>query len=194
MWKSRDEKPGMPASPASGSNTPAYVPPKEISPIGTPKMSETFRSNEVAHIGKSVVVRGELSGSEDLYVDGEVEGSIELHDHSLVVGPNGRIRANVHAKDITIHGKVDGNLHGTDRVELKKSAVLVGDIKTQRIVIEEGAYFKGGIDIQKDTVKAEKEKAMAAAASPSYSSSSYSSSGTGSSSSAQASMAEHKKY
>ncbi len=192
MWKSRsDEKPGVPAPQGSSSTAPAYAPPKEITPIGTPKMSESYRSNEVAHIGKSVVVRGELSGSEDLYVDGEVEGSIELHDHSLVVGPNGRIRANVHANDITIHGKVDGNLHGTERVELKKSAVLVGDIKTQRIVIEEGAYFKGGIDIQKDSAKA--EKAMAAAASPAYSSSSYSSS-SGSSSSAQASMAEHKKY
>jgi cytoskeletal protein CcmA (bactofilin family) len=116
---------------------------------------DTYRSGEqsrtdVAQIGKSVVIKGELSGSEDLYLDGEVEGSIELHDHNLTVGPNGRVRANVNAKEVIVHGKVDGNITSSDRVELRKSAVLVGDIATQRIVIEDGAYFKGGIDIRKD--------------------------------------------
>ena len=116
---------------------------------------DTYRTSEqnrtdVAHIGKSVVIKGELSGSEDLYVDGEVEGSIELHDHNLTVGPNGRIRASVNAKEVIIQGRVDGNVTGTDRVELRKSAVLAGDIVTQRIVIEDGAYFKGGIDIRKE--------------------------------------------
>jgi cytoskeletal protein CcmA (bactofilin family) len=105
---------------------------------------------DVAHIGKSVVIKGELSGSEDLYLDGEIEGSIELRDHSLTIGPNGRVRANINAKNIIVHGKVDGNIAGTDRVELRKSAVLAGDIATQRIVIEDGAFFKGGIDIRKD--------------------------------------------
>lgn len=129
---------------------------------------EGYRPNEqnrsdVAHIGRSVIIKGELSGSEDLYLDGEVEGNIELRDHNLTLGPNGRIRANVNAKEIIIHGKVDGNLIGSERVELKKSAVLVGDIATQRIVIEDGAYFKGGIDIQKDTTP---RRDQAAAASP----------------------------
>lgn len=119
---------------------------------------------DVAHIGKSVVVKGELSGSEDLYLDGEVEGSIELRSHSLTVGPNGRVRANINAKDVVIHGKVDGNVRGSDRVELKKSAVLNGDVVTQRIVIEDGAFFKGSIDIQKGETKAESPRAMAAAA------------------------------
>lgn len=116
---------------------------------------DSYRSNEpgrtdVAHIGKSVVVKGELSGSEDVYLDGEVEGSIELHGHNLTVGPNGRVKANINAKELVILGKVDGNVTGSDRVELRKSAVLVGDIATQRIVIEDGAFFKGGIDIRKD--------------------------------------------
>jgi cytoskeletal protein CcmA (bactofilin family) len=115
---------------------------------------DNFRSGEsrtdIAHIGKSVVIKGELSGSEDLYLDGEVEGSIELRDHSLTIGPNGHIRANINAKEIIVQGKVEGNITGTDRVELRKSAVQVGDIATQRIVIEDGAYFKGGIDIRKD--------------------------------------------
>ncbi len=109
---------------------------------------DTYRA-DVAHIGKSVIIKGELSGSEDLYLDGEVEGNIDLHNHNLVIGPNGRVRANVHAKDVVIHGKVDGNVTGVEKVELKKSAVLNGDINTQRIVIEDGAFFKGAIDIRK---------------------------------------------
>lgn len=121
--------------------------------------------NEIAHIGKSVLVKGELSGSEDLYLDGEVEGSIDLREHSLVIGPHGRVRANIFARDVVVHGKVDGNVSGTERVELKKSAVLMGDIATKRIVIEDGAFFKGAIDIKKEAVKAEAPKAMAAAAS-----------------------------
>jgi cytoskeletal protein CcmA (bactofilin family) len=115
---------------------------------------DTYRA-DVAHIGKSVIIRGELSGSEDLYLDGEVEGNIDLHNHNLVIGPNGRVRANVHAKDVVIHGKVDGNITGVDKVELKKSALLNGDINTQRIVIEDGAFFKGSIDIRKDGAKSE---------------------------------------
>ncbi|HKT24997.1 MAG TPA: polymer-forming cytoskeletal protein [Terriglobales bacterium] len=118
---------------------------------------DNFRPGEsrtdIAHIGKSVVIKGELSGSEDLYLDGEVEGNIELRDHSLTVGPNGHIRANINAKEVIVQGKVEGNISGTDRVELRKSAVQVGDISTQRIVIEDGAYFKGGIDIRKDKDK-----------------------------------------
>jgi cytoskeletal protein CcmA (bactofilin family) len=116
---------------------------------------DSYRPNEpgrtdVAHIGKSVIIKGELSGSEDVYLDGEVEGSIQLHDHSLTIGPNGRIRANINAKEVVIHGKVDGNVAGSQRVELRKSAILVGDIATQRILIEDGAFFKGGIDIGKE--------------------------------------------
>jgi cytoskeletal protein CcmA (bactofilin family) len=148
-------------------------------PVETPRIPD-YRA-EVAHIGKSVVVKGELSGSEDLYLDGEVEGSIELREQSLTVGPNGRVRANIHARELIVHGKVDGNVIATDRVELKKSAVLTGDIATQRIVIEDGAYFKGGIDIKKnDAAKpavtvpsfAASSSSGAASASASYSSAS----------------------
>jgi cytoskeletal protein CcmA (bactofilin family) len=116
---------------------------------------DSYRPNEqnradVAQIGKSVVIKGELSGSEDLFLDGEVEGSIELQNQNLTVGPNGRVRANINARELVIHGKVDGNITASERVELRKSAVLVGDILTQRIIIEDGAYFKGGIDINKN--------------------------------------------
>ena len=106
-------------------------------------------SPDGAHIGKSVLIKGELSGSEDLFVDGEVEGRIELKGHNLVIGPNGRVRANVQARDVTVHGRVEGNIAAADRVELKKSASVSGDIVTARIIVEEGAFFKGSIDIQK---------------------------------------------
>ncbi len=123
---------------------------------------DNFRT-DVAHIGKSVIIKGELSGSEDLYLDGEVEGNIDLHDHNLVIGPNGRVRANVQAKDVVIHGKVDGNVTGVDKVELKKSAMLNGDINTLRIVIEDGAFFKGAIDIRKAEGKVESARPSAQA-------------------------------
>jgi cytoskeletal protein CcmA (bactofilin family) len=110
---------------------------------------DSLRSNEIATIGKSVVVKGELSGSEDLIVDGEVEGSITLRGQSLTIGPNGRVRANIEARNVIVHGRVDGDIHASERVELRKSASLSGDITTARISIEDGAFFKGGIDIRK---------------------------------------------
>jgi len=112
------------------------------------------QTGEFAHLGKSVVIKGELSGSEDLYVDGNVEGSIELRSHSLTVGPNGNVKANVTAKAVIIQGKLDGSVNASDRVELRKSAVVTGDLTTQRIAIEEGAFLKGKVDIQKEGGKA----------------------------------------
>jgi len=163
MWKSvkrEDEKPGTaPTTPAPAPTTTFNEPKKEFRPMDALKHQDSFRA-DVAHIGKSVIIRGELSGSEDLYLDGEVEGSIDLIQHNLTIGPHGRVRANVQAKDVIVHGKVDGNVHGTERVELKRSAVLVGDISTQRIVIEDGAYFKGAIDIKKDGKASKSEKAV----------------------------------
>jgi cytoskeletal protein CcmA (bactofilin family) len=111
-------------------------------------------TGEFAHIGKSVVIKGELSGSEDLYVDGNVEGKIELRNHSLTVGPNGNIKADVTAKAVVIQGKLDGAVIASDRVDLRKSAVVTGDVTTQRIAIEEGAFLKGKVDIQKEAGKA----------------------------------------
>jgi cytoskeletal protein CcmA (bactofilin family) len=112
------------------------------------------QTGEFAHIGKSVVIKGELSGSEDLYVDGSVEGNIELRNHSLTVGPNGKVKANVSAKAVMVQGTLDGSVNASDRVELRKSAVVTGDVTTQRIAIEEGAFLKGKVDIQKEGGKA----------------------------------------
>jgi cytoskeletal protein CcmA (bactofilin family) len=154
MWKRKEEE--RPAVPSNLTAPVPAFPPKEVRPVETPKPANEFRA-EVAHIGKSVVIKGELSGSEDLYLDGEVEGTVELRGHSLTVGPNGRVRASVQARDIVAHGKLEGNLHA-DRVELKKSSIVVGDVITQRILIEDGAFFKGSIDIQHEATKAEPPK------------------------------------
>lgn len=107
----------------------------------------TQGTNQLARIGKSVVIKGEISGSEDIYVDGQLEGSISLNGNSLTVGPDGRVRANVTAKNITVSGSIEGNLHVSERTEMRKSAVVTGDVQTRRIAIEEGAYFKGKLEI-----------------------------------------------
>jgi len=111
-------------------------------------------SVNLAQIGKSVVIKGELSGSEDLYVDGHVEGSISLKDNGLTIGPNGQVKASVESKVIVVQGKLEGNVQASDRVESRKSAIVTGDITTQRISIEEGAYLKGKVDIQGKAEKA----------------------------------------
>jgi cytoskeletal protein CcmA (bactofilin family) len=149
MWKAtrKEDEFSVPA-PDQATTKPAYTAPPVARPV-EPSRAEAPRSVDVATIGKSVVVKGELSGSEDLYVDGEVEGSISLRGQSLTVGPNGRVRANVEARNVIVHGRVDGNIHASDRVELRKSASLSGDISTARVAIEDGAFFKGSIDIQK---------------------------------------------
>jgi cytoskeletal protein CcmA (bactofilin family) len=111
------------------------------------------KTGEFAHLGKSVVIKGELSGSEDLYVDGTVEGTIQLQGNNLMIGPNGQVHADVNAKGVVVQGKLEGNIRASDRVEMRKSAVILGDIVTQRIVIEDGAYFKGKVEIQREAAQ-----------------------------------------
>ena len=112
-------------------------------------LSERVPTPGVAYVGRSIIIRGELSGSEDLYIDGQVEGAIELREHNLTIGPNGRIQANINAKEIVIEGGVKGNVHALGRVEIRRTGSLSGDMVAERIVIEDGAFFKGSIDIQK---------------------------------------------
>src|SRR5664279_2538659 len=150
MWKStRKEDEFLTPAPEQPAPKPAYTPPPPAVRAAEPVRSDVPGSVDVATIGKSVIVKGELSGSEDLYVDGEVEGSISLRGQSLTIGPNGRVRANLEARNVIVHGRVDGNITASDRVDLRKSASLTGDISTARVAIEDGAYFKGTIDIQK---------------------------------------------
>jgi cytoskeletal protein CcmA (bactofilin family) len=128
-------------------------------------------SENFAHLGRSVFIRGELSGSEDVFVDGQVEGTIQLNGNSLTIGPNGRIRANITAKSVTVNGSVDGNIEAGERTDLRKTAVVKGDVRTRRIAIEEGAYFTGKLEILGDSKPQTGPGAVAAAASatPSHS-------------------------
>jgi cytoskeletal protein CcmA (bactofilin family) len=111
---------------------------------------------EVVNIGKSVYIKGELSGDEDLTIEGRVEGRIELKAHNLVIGPNGRINAEVYAKNVTIIGSVVGNITGSEIVEIRASGSVVGDIKSPRISIADGAHFKGSVDMQKGSEEPKK--------------------------------------
>jgi cytoskeletal protein CcmA (bactofilin family) len=100
-----------------------------------------------AVLGKSVIVKGQIFSREDLTIDGEVEGTVELQEHRLTIGPNGKVLANVKAREVVILGTIHGNVETTDKIDIRKDAKLLGDIKTARVVIEDGAYFKGNIDI-----------------------------------------------
>jgi cytoskeletal protein CcmA (bactofilin family) len=100
-----------------------------------------------AHIGKTVHLKGELSGSEDVYVDGQIEGSVHLGSNNLTIGPNGRVQANIVAKNVAISGTLEGNIRASGRTELRKTAIVNGDVWTRRIAVEEGAYLQGKLEI-----------------------------------------------
>ncbi|HYP09287.1 MAG TPA: polymer-forming cytoskeletal protein [Bryobacteraceae bacterium] len=114
-----------------------------------------------ATIGKAVMIKGQIFSREDLVIDGEVEGTVEAQEHRVTVGPNGKVQAGVKAREIVVLGSIHGNVEATDKIDIRKDARLVGDIKTARIVIEDGAYFKGSIDIVKGGEAKRKEGAPA---------------------------------
>jgi cytoskeletal protein CcmA (bactofilin family) len=111
--------------------------------------STTTTTADQATIGKSLVIKGEVTGSESLYIDGRVEGSISLSGNRVTVGRNGVVAANISAREIVVLGKVRGNITASDRVDIRSDGSLTGDVVAARISIEDGAYFKGGIDIRK---------------------------------------------
>ena len=120
-----------------------------------------------ATIGKAVKIIGQIHSKEDLYVDGDVEGTVEAPEHRLTIGPNGTVHATVKAREVVALGSIQGNVEAAERIEIKKEAKLVGDIRTARIVIEDGAYFKGSIDIVKpEPAKVSMPRPQAPAAAP----------------------------
>src|SRR5580698_1869147 len=150
MWNKKEEPP----APRPASAPPAPVAPPEIKKEPIPVSSTPFRTPEsdsrnAATIGKAVKVVGQIFTKEDLYVDGDVEGTIESQDNKVTIGPNGRGQASIRARDVIILGQVQGNVETSDKVDIRKDAKLVGDITTSRISIEDGALFKGSIDIKK---------------------------------------------
>jgi cytoskeletal protein CcmA (bactofilin family) len=102
-----------------------------------------------ASIGKAVKITGQIFSREDFYVDGEVEGTLEALEHRITVGPNATIRASIKAREVVVLGAINGNVEAVDRIEIRKEARLTGDLRTARITIEDGAFFKGSIDIVK---------------------------------------------
>jgi cytoskeletal protein CcmA (bactofilin family) len=152
--RSQEEEP----TPGPGPRPAAAPPSNPIEPAkkeAIPLSSMPFKTPESdgrhsqASIGKAVKISGQICSKEDLHVDGDVEGTIELQEHRLTIGPNGKVRSNVTAHEVVIMGNVQGNVDARDKLEVRKDARVVGDIKTARIVIEDGAYFKGSIDIVK---------------------------------------------
>lgn len=113
-------------------------------------------------IGKSFVIKGQVSCDGDLYIDGQIEGSVDPKGHRLTIGPEGRLKANVSARAVVVRGRLEGNIQASERVDLKQSAIVVGDIVTQTISIESGANIKGSIEVGGDSSR---DKAATAAAS-----------------------------
>ena len=170
MWK--------PANPPSPNPKPMPEPEKPVanvistpapasdpSPAPAPR-NAVLNTQEQATIGKSLVIKGEVTGSESLYIDGRVEGAINLPGNRVTVGRNGHIQANVNAREVVILGKVKGNLTASDRVDIRNEGSLTGDVVCQRISIEDGAFFKGGIDIRKPNSPNSKDSSGPAKAEP----------------------------
>jgi cytoskeletal protein CcmA (bactofilin family) len=159
MWK-RDEavKPtsGQPATPAPVVSTPLASTP------AAPQPESRRIERDMVNIGKSVVIKGELNGSEDLTIEGQVDGKIELKDHVLTIGPNGKIKAQVFAKAVIVLGEVNGNVTASEKVDIRDGGSVDGDIIAPRVAIAEGAHFRGSVDMQRKGLPAAKESAKPA--------------------------------
>jgi len=136
-------------SPAS---TPTFTPVKTVAP-----------PLEQATIGRSLVIKGEITGAESLYIDGKVEGTITLTDNRVTIGRNGHVAANITAKELVVMGKVQGNVQCSDRVDIRSEGSLTGDVITYRICIEEGAVLKGGVEVRTPEKKDQKAQPQAKA-------------------------------
>ena len=150
MWK-RDESVKPAAVPAQ---TPATPP---SAPVVAAPIAETRAQfgRDMVNIGKSVVIKGELSGSEDLTIEGQVEGRIDLKDNVLTIGPNGKIKAEVFAKAVVVLGEVTGNVTASEKVDIRDNGSVDGDVASPRVAIAEGAHFRGSVDMQRAGQKAQ---------------------------------------
>ena len=146
MWK-RDES----VRPASGQPAAPPAPPAPATAGAPAPRAEASQNRERdnVNIGKSVVIKGELNGSEDLTIEGQVEGTIQLRDHVLTIGANGRIKAQVFAKSVIVLGEVTGNVTASDKVDIRDAGSVDGDIVAPRVAIAEGAHFRGSVDMQR---------------------------------------------
>ena len=141
----------------SGSITPTPTPepsrPTPPTPAFEPAARASASAGDQATIGKGLFIKGEITGSESLFIDGKVEGTVNLPGNRVTIGRNGQVAANITAREIVVLGKVRGNVSATDRVDIRAEGSLSGDVAAARISIEDGAFFKGGIDIRKPDAK-----------------------------------------
>jgi cytoskeletal protein CcmA (bactofilin family) len=144
MWK-RDEAVRQPAVP--NSEAAAATAQAAGSQAARHDVFKGQNERDVVNIGKSVVIKGELNGSEDLTIEGHVEGKIELRDHVLTIGPNGKIKAELFAKSVVVLGEVKGNVTATEKVDIRENGSVEGDITSPRVAIAEGAHFRGSVDM-----------------------------------------------
>ena len=147
MWK--------PSQPGPVHLSPAPEPSRPVSPapVAEPAHRPPVTAGDQATISKGLIIKGEITGSESLFVDGKVDGSINLPGNRVTVGRNGQVSASIAAREIVILGKVRGNVAASDRVDIRAEGALTGDVAAARISIEDGAFFKGGIDIKKADAK-----------------------------------------
>ena len=145
MWNKQQTQTEPPAMP------PAAGPASPVTPFSAPSASSSRSSSPAARssarLGSSLQIKGQITGTEDLQIDGKVEGAISLRGHQLTVGTTAQLNSEIHASEVIVFGKVVGNLHARDRVDVKTDGSVVGDISTARISIEDGAHFKGRIEI-----------------------------------------------
>ena len=146
MWKRDESVRPVSAPPATVPQPPVPGPAGGSSP--RVETSHTMEK-DIVNIGKSVVIKGELNGSEDLTIEGHVEGTIQLREHVLTIGPNGRIKAQVFAKSVIVLGEVTGNVTASDKVDIRDAGSVDGDIISPRVAIAEGAHFRGSVDMQR---------------------------------------------
>jgi cytoskeletal protein CcmA (bactofilin family) len=148
MFNKREEvTPAAPGSQAMPSQAPRQNVTSPLMPAPR-EIPKEQTSSSVAAIGTSMIIKGDIVSREELYVDGEVEGKLELQ-HRLTIGPRGKVRANIKAREVIVLGDLRGNVDVSDKITIQRNGSLIGDIKTAGIIIEDGAYFKGSIDIVK---------------------------------------------
>ena len=154
MWRRQDEPRASTSSPDMMPSPPSTSPSARLeTPVPTPATAVTPASPATpapsGYLTISHTIRGEITGREDLYVDGEIEGKVHLEDAKIVVGPNGRVTADVEAREILVLGKVKGNLHGRDSVTIGRTGHVIGDVVTRYISVEDGAQVQGSLDVSR---------------------------------------------
>jgi cytoskeletal protein CcmA (bactofilin family) len=162
MWKKEEIKPqGVPEKPVAHVNPPAFSNASPVTSSFQPAASAPPVARSSASIGQGIRIKGEVTGSEDLYVDGVVDGQLNLTNGSLTIGPNGTVKADITAREVSVRGRVDGKVTGRDRVHLASTAQVTGEVQTDRLAIDEGALLRGRVEAGKVPAKAAEVRSAA---------------------------------